>query len=652
MTTKILTQNPPQTADTATIPLAPAPVKLAVGTAPASNDNVPPSPSLPATGDAPTGATEIETLLSGYPEGLTADALALLLDRPVTKTKAAVSLLQAQRRLHPVCEGGKANGAKLWRRGPAPAVVPMGEPGAKPEPDQFPPRSAHDVPVLTKDDLIRHARDLHLASGGAAVAKVFGNPTAEVVEQNILAAAIRQTIIRTPAGEMFVALPDRPSDQRSRQYIQIDKKQLETAVAHDLKLPRDLWSPVNVDEEGVETQKKTLQILGEISTLARGGWCFDSGTQASHLNREGELRFRCWERLPIEPKYDAEFDGYLRTLGDEQYGVLSDWFVHAVRTDHPSVALGLAGVNSAGKNVIALAASGLYTTAGTFGEGSLATNSFNDSIVRSPFAVNSEGLPVDHRGELLSSAKLKDAISRNFQVINAKHQRAVTLHGHLRWIVLINAATGDVFPTREVLCETDIDALVRRFVVLEMPQASADYLSKLGGMNYTAPRWITGERRAVKHVAWIVANHKIPPERADDRFGLKSRAEGLRRRLLLNSPTVGTIVSGVVGFISRDPARRDLGPAILVGDGRVAVNVGKIAKLWNRLGSGIAALKQAPQERVIASEIQRIAIRDADAVADGGLAFVPLKLDLILGHAKDMGLAVEEIQKRIEAPRQ
>ena len=464
-------------------------------------------------------------------------------------------------------------------------------------------------------------------------------------KKNIIAHALHRTFVRTSDGNYFAATPYKGS----RRYLKYVKSEIENAVTSDIRLPFSLFDPMTVNAKGNDVPKKLPQIMREISTFAPNGWAYSSTTDTSHLTTDGVFLKRCWERLPISPRFDDEFDAYLHTLDDDQYAILCDYFVHATRTDHPCVCLVMAGPNSTGKDLIPLAAAGLYTADGTHGEGSLALNNFNPSIVESPFAVCSEGLPVDFRGEPIKPNVLKASISRQFHVINAKNQQPVKLFGNLRWVISANDA--DFYQTKEHLIEQDAAAVCRRFVVLNMPQAAADYLAKLGGMAYTLPRWITGERRAVRHVAWIVANHQIPAERADDRFGLKARAPELRRRLISNSPTAGTIISGIVGYLVDDSARRALKPALRVGGGRVGVNVGKLVGCWRFLGTGgigAAAAARPPQERVIAAEIQRMAVVGDEGTSVDGLAFISIDLEILLGHARNLGLPTEEIRKRIE----
>lgn len=465
-------------------------------------------------------------------------------------------------------------------------------------------------------------------------------------KENLIRAGVQYSIVRTPEGVIFCALPVRTEGGLyiGREYIKFDRGQLENVISCDLRLPRSRFSPLTINDKGNSVPKKQPQIMREISVLARGGWTYSSTIATSHVDADSVYRHKCWQPLPISPKFDPEFDGYLRTLGEEQYQILCDWFVHVMRTELPCVCLVLAGPNSAGKDLIPLAAAGLYTKDGTYGEGSLALDHFNPSIVSSPLAVCSEGLPVDFQGEPIKPNVLKQAISRQYHIINAKNQQPVKLFGNLRWV--ISANDGDFYKTSEHLIEQDAAAVVRRFVVLEMPQASADYLSRLGGMKYTLPLWITGERRAVRHVRWLVENHQIPEERADDRFGLKARAPELRRRLLTNSAAAGTIVAGIVGFLAGDPARRQLAPALRVGGGLVGVNVGKLAGLWRHLVAGGLAQARPPQERIVSTEVQRMA--GGNSFTHDGLTFVPIDNSILIGHARGLGLSIDEIRSRIQ----
>lgn len=560
----------------------------------------------PTPGD-PTTKSIPEILRRSEPLGITDREIAALTDRPVAKVKGELARLQFEERAHFT---GKNGTEKRWHPGKAP------EPEAKTE--EAAPRW-----------LLTHASEL------AAENPSLLPPNA--TDKDRIQLAKRLTALRTPKGEVFVARPS--ADGLSRVYTPYALSQLDIAFKSDIGLP---WSVYNPTVNG--KPKKLPQALAELSTVAPKGRSYDSTIKTTHLDAEGEIREAVWQRLKIEAAFDSEFDGFLRCLGDTQYERLCDWFVQVVAIDMPIPILVLYGRNSTGKDLIALTASGLFTKSGTCGKGSLAINDFNTSIVDSPIALCSEGFPVI-RGELISSNMIKDAVTNGTHVINGKHAWPVNLRGKLRWVVLSNPK--DYYPTREIMDQNAIDALCRRIIEIETTPEMAAYLAALGGMPYTEPRWVTGERRAVKHVQWIIETHKIPPERSDTRFGIKEHAPALRRYLQSNSPTAQTIITGVVGLLNGDPDRLALWDAlaVVVGAGVVLANPAAVARHWPLLGSGNAGLMKAPpQEHFIASELKRLS--DGER-ATSGLTYVALRVPLLLDHARDMGMDVEAMQVRI-----
>lgn len=496
----------------------------------------------------------------------------------------------------------------------------------------------------TREDLIAHGREQFEASGVG--------PNAEDWEDNaddyLAAMALHQTIITTPAGDKFLALPK--TAEAGRAYITVAKGEIETNFWRDFKIEKTIWPRSYINSEGESKEKSFRQVLSELS-IPSGKWLYDGQTPVSFVDDNGIFHQRCWALEPVEARFDEQCDAYLRTWGEENYFRICDWFAHLKNLHTPSTMLVLQGDSGDGKDLLVKAASSQYRQVGGAVTGNLATDQFNADLSECPVVGCSEMLPSDWRGTSMNSGVLREIITKQEHDVNEKNTRRVKLKGHLRWVLTTNEP--NFFPTKEILSQSSQDAILKRLMVVEAPRlpdgltAPKSHLSERGGFDYTRD-WIDGETpRMVAHMRHIMETHKIVYPCPESRFGVASFAGSFREKLAVNTSLSGLIVDGLLRFLLGEASRRKLVSSVRVGNGKVFVQIGELHKQWaslTALGEGaggsdrIDSHRMAPPAKVFAEEVsQRLATRD-DVTIEGKV-WKSIRVELLSNHATSLGLA-------------
>lgn len=580
--------------------------------------------SLPGLGP------EVLAILKASDTPMDLDSVCGALDRPVAKIRASLALLTLRGLIYLIHPKG---GTKTWT-----STKPEEEPREEPGSEMLGDVSVFRTRWVNKDDLLAHGEEqLSLSGVGPAPADW------EADRENFLQAmALNHTIITTPMGDKFLALPH--PDRPGRNYGMYAKGELEESFWRDIKIVPEIWKRTYISAEGEKKEKPFRKVLSELSVPA-SKWLYDGLTEASYLDDNGVFHYKCWHLEPVEPEFNADCDAYLRTWGEDNYSRICDWFAHLRNLAMPATMLVLRGDPGDGKDLIVKAAACQFRKWGGAVSGAIAVDHFNADLNECPVIGCSEKLPSDWNGTPMEAAKLKDNITRQDHDFNDKNVKRVKLLGHLRWILSSN--DPDFFPTKEALSQASQDAVLERLTVIESPRdgeitAPKKYLAERGGFAFTG-EWLNGAGTLVKHLRHIMTTHDIVYRH--DRFGIQPFAGTYRLRLAVNTPISKLIVTGLVTYLVGEASKRSLSKSVKVGGGRVLVQIGELHRQWatlTALGEGaggsnkIDAHKMAPSAQMFAEEVsERLATRE-EVTIDGRL-YKTLRVELLVDHAKAIG---------------
>jgi hypothetical protein len=607
---------------------------------------------------------ELEDLLRERPRTL--EEIGERLNRSVAKTKALTGSLTLQGRIHR--RQDDVHAAAVWVLGPPPSL-----PDAAPERVGVQYFDSLVRPRTTREDLIAHGSELLRAPPDATDASLphfRGLPSPDdsveaLSHKMMIAIAIQRTIVQTAKGETFVAVPRTDKDAKGnricgRRYLRITPGQLGTYRELDARFEPDAWSDANPDG----SKKSPTQIKRELTILA-DEWIYDGTSAASYIDSDRRFHFRCWAPLDdVQPEFSKTCDEYLRTFGKKGHAAILDYTANLRDLSRPSVVIVLRGSHGVGKDLICLCWARLFRKWGGPCSAARAANNFNGDLKDSPIVVASEQLPENWNGEPMSVDTFKELPALAYREINEKNQPPVKQIGCTRWAISSNNA--NFMPSTKPLDRMSADAVLARILAVEAPllddgetSAPAKYLADHGGMEFTK-YWVTaadgGAGELVRHFRWVIEKHPIT--RPDGRFGVQANPGHFASILRTGNRVGSLVVGGIVAYLTGDRTKSMLGKAVRPGNGQVLVQLAALHDHWATLvattsvdSARLDSRRMAPSAAAFAREVGESVCEPLDAEIDGDKrSWRFVRLELLLEHAKDMGLDVEALEDRIYDP--
>jgi hypothetical protein len=274
-------------------------------------------------------------------------------------------------------------------------------------------------------------------------------------------------------------------------------------------------------------KKSKEEIISDYATIAdeveynlEGKSYYDPSTNVLHLSHI---------KLPkIEAEWSNKVDAWLREMFpmDRDYEKMCDWLSQTPDLTRALAALCLVGPPDVGKSALALGIARCWNTLPV--PMSVAFDTFNGEMLRSPVVISDEDLPRDHRGRVQTEA-LRKLISSGEHNINEKNQPRVTLKGYMRCIVAMNNIENFNFG-RSGHSGQDIEAIQKRFLVMEIFSRKAAEL-------FDYEDFVLNDGIA-KHIMWLHENR----QRAEDRFGVVT---GSKSQVALGDNTVSELLDFV-----------------------------------------------------------------------------------------------------------
>ena len=198
----------------------------------------------------------------------------------------------------------------------------------------------------------------------------------------------------------------------------------------------------------------------------------------------------------------------------------------------------LLGPPGAGKGMYAATLAGLWRSAPlAFRD---AVGRFTDPLVRSPIVFLNEHMNMDRE----ISGAFRHLVGEDHHRIEAKGKPVLTLHGCPRVIVAANG-DGALDMIGGSHGAEDMDAITARILHVEVTDEPVRFLKELGGRGGTED-WVKtkegGPGRAVRHLAWMVAN---PVPATGVRFLVDGEAARYHKRLITSDPLHAAVLAAV-----------------------------------------------------------------------------------------------------------
>lgn len=447
---------------------------------------------------------------------------------------------------------------------------------------------------------------------------------AEAAEQGAGAADhVREAFDRTEAsGRAHPYTPDELTRMPSRQWIIQVENRYWIRVLNDFQGPfsKDgissagirLLSPAataGVDPytivQGKHVPKGPRDLMLQYGTVAES-LVFDLEQPSTYLPRTRTLRLKVAQRRPLQPRRWPIVDAWIDIAAGRQADVLRRWLGLACRTDTPLAMLLFVGPKGAGKNLLPVQLSRLWTTHGPT-DMETAFDRYNLAMARCPIIFGDERIPTDLRGQPRTH-ELRKMISAGTHTVEEKFLPHAKLKGHVRLITGSNSL--DVLRVNGNHNSDDLEAIADRILYV---QADA-----------RAERWCKEQTGKPDEYAFFhgeaIAEHALyletllPKERPRERFGVLDAAsrEQVVAALTTRNDVQSMLLSWILCFLENPGKlyyRQEKGK-IFLDKGNVYVNASLFSTCWEvynshlrapepgKVSRGLSTLAPAHGERV------------------------------------------------------
>lgn len=333
----------------------------------------------------------------------------------------------------------------------------------------------------------------------------------------------------------------------------------------------------------------------------------------------------------IDPIYSPAVADWLKLLAGPKYDKLELWLSYATQLDTPCSALFLEGDPGAGKSLLGLGLSYLFTTNGPTRMSQVMGN-FNQALAACPIVLADETAPTDFRGKA-RTAELREIIQATTRPYTRKNLPDGTLKGAVRIIIASNNAR--IFEGEDTLTPADIEAITGRILHIKVGPRAARFLAKEG--------WTQGQGREeeiASHVLWLTKNAFKPLQAP--RF-LVADASDLARSIA-TSTTLGSavahwLVSALLNRCMRLRAAPEGSSAHLlrVVGGKLYVSPRCLIEHWNAYETNVAK-HVATSKRVVAG---LHAFSSGPEEIAGGI-YYPIRVPDLVAWAETHGHALGE----------
>lgn len=256
------------------------------------------------------------------------------------------------------------------------------------------------------------------------------------------------------------------------------------------------------NDKGHRVPKKDHELLREYGSLAREIVVDLSAQKSTYDWTTQTLTEAPCPLRNLTPVFSEHVDQYLRLLGGKSQEPLLDWVSLVTKLEKPCAALFLYGASSAGKSLLALGLTRLWTKGAATQLKDVLAN-FNDSLGGSPLVVDDEGVSCAAQKEG-GSAEIRNLIQEYSRPLKRKFKDIATLMGSLRLIVTAN--NKKAMSWKESLNSDDIHALRDRILSIEVGENSAAFLRSLS--NDERDVFVLGDSIA-KHALWLRDNRTV-----------------------------------------------------------------------------------------------------------------------------------------------
>jgi hypothetical protein len=337
------------------------------------------------------------------------------------------------------------------------------------------------------------------------------------------------------------------------------------------------FSLTYTNDKGDEKAKTPVRVAQEYATGAHdvlGHFSlqesyFDPATRVFH---EAICPIR-----PLEPRYDAQIDEWLRLMAGDQIDKLLDWITAITKLDFQCCALYLAGPKSCGKSVLANGLARLWHVGGATPLRNVMGN-FNAEMFRCPLICLEEGLPEKYQS---ASSFLRELVGSSTHTYSQKHVVTRKVVGAIRLLICANNDNVLKFGDEE-MSALDLEAVVGRFLHLRVHVDAAEWIDARNAERAMTSGWVDGDGIA-RHALWLARERGLDRGK---RFLVEGETTAMHKALITSGNRNGAVLEWLVRFLD-DPSKveshysgRQRMSRARAGNQQILVNTQAIVDCW------------------------------------------------------------------------
>ena len=354
----------------------------------------------------------------------------------------------------------------------------------------------------------------------------------------------------------------------------VSREELDSCLVSDLSpMPTDYLSRYINNKDGAQRRRSTSDILLDICTVARSYEASMLVERSYYSPSDDTFYEAACPKRNIEAVRDERVEKWLALLGGANTEKLLDWLATITRQDEPAAALMVTGRKSAGKTMLALGLSRLWSTSG-FCPMSEAAANWNASMLKSPLVVADEYVPSVNGRDPISTQQLRDLISSESRELRRKFLPNMLLRGCGRYLFLSNGEDmlhlGD-----ETLGVDSLSAVALRFLHIAVTEEATKYLEEIGGRSAEGTAAWVNDDIIAKHVTWLSRNRSVAH---GNRFIVEGQVSTMHQKFAMQSPTVGFVLEFLARIVS--DKNKAYPSAVFIKDGKLWANAGDMLKNW------------------------------------------------------------------------
>lgn len=389
------------------------------------------------------------------------------------------------------------------------------------------------------------------------------------------------------------------------------------------------------------------------------------GVPGGYLDETGALMMPLFQFADLTGERSEHVEQWLRYLFGKNYQIAAKWLAYAQDMSRPICGAAFIGPPGVGKKMLARGLSELIAGAPVAASGSDLVDDFTPALMRGPFIVVDEGLPIGNHQKRDVSDIFRRAVAGESVWVNTKNNPQVEVHVPYRVIFTANnrEVIHGLVGTR-TLTAYDREAMAERILYVELQEKAATWLRSRGGWGLTRG-WIAGDSGIppsnfvlARHLRYLYENRYElfgPPE--SDRYLVSGDIRsGIVDDLRVLSGVTPEVAKTCIYIIEHKELAPEVMRCVSIEDGHVWITTNAVTYYYNHDSGFDRKVKMNEKNVGVALEnlslqtdrtTKTTLMRDGAGFISRQLRWRRLDLPFLLRHAREHGLPTTQLEELV-----